>query len=1308
MAAFGPNGDSPAPTTPRGQASKEINAIIESTAQEFGLPLRPRVGTFSPSKRLDGYAERCVDHINFLFFCNRVVMHDVIDQFRKDKADNAVFGNHLEEFYSRLRTAAYLQKHKPRLEKPQWEGQAPRQDPEFRKPAPKLSLTQTKLIPTIKKRSEPSQVKGEENEKQSLKEKLLSTDQYLLSHSATAPRGAKRLSDQEPYGSSKYVRPNKQRRQQHPLDDHFSCKVSPSNPSFISTHSSDPVTINTGQANQSFDTTIATSFDGVYDDWDSSSADYGPELDPSQAERLVASVEQYVPKECGVVSRSLDKCETLNDRSLNYPSIASPNAGTLNAKIQAQSANYAAAKEPSLQSRSALSKIPEHRLVRTLPTNGLFGSLAAVSIDHSSFHHFWESYRLADATGQPFYHYADEKELFRNIPAGTQFHQSPASVWNATADSTQPDNIILKANLTLNTSVSADKLFTLSLQPLRYERACVFQRHFGPSRFLYIELPRISTLSDSRLIGQRDLLESRFLEWMIKEKKFLGRTWRLFHIQDVKKKIRKDSLPSQRLVFFAVDGPGLQKISVDELIDWAIPTIKNGGQPFCKIYARLDLFLSQTIPTIRFSPQEISYIKDTLGDGTPENEEFNDSSLKFECPSGPSNEKAVMNDGCSLISVGAAKEICDILGIKGVRPVAFQARINGCKGVWMISAPYDTTEPKHLRRWIHIAESQRKVIPRDEDFTDNCEPDRWSFELVKYTSPPKPSTLNLEFIPILDDRHVPRHTLRQVIETQLEMDFSTFLDSLNDPKNLRRWLNSEFSGSEKLNRNLGIKQAGNFPSDCVEKCILLLESGFNPLKNQYLATCIQQSVRFWLTSVRSKLKINLPRSAMALGVADPTGCLKPGEIHMAFSETFRDEAAGEHWSHLKGEVLVARHPALRCSDIQKVRAVYKEELSHLTDVVVFSSKGCIPLAHKLQGGDYDGDTFWLCWDPRLTTDFRNAPMPLDEPELEYYGIQKDARSLKEVRGSENNVDTWLSESFRFKLREDLLGVVTNMFRKLAYKDNSITSDKVEQFAGLHGRIIDSSKNGYIFTPAALNEFSRKLGIRGPLHKPAFESWMNSTTDSATDRLKPNLKHIIDYLLFEVVNPRLERLTKDCQQRLADAESYDEDLVKPFRDRKASNDTVIVDVLKQLTTDLAKVNSIGNSVEKMTKELYTLQANRVLEAYTAIQPIRTEDRIVQEWLTRTTSNSLNTWELIKASAFYLDKHHFRSTLAFLVAGKELCYIKAMSRPGSRIVIEDLYATYKPKREKKPINKRQAPLPITESSESSEAEFLDALE
>ncbi|KAI4718704.1 hypothetical protein E4T48_05079 [Aureobasidium sp. EXF-10727] len=1303
------NGGSHAPTTPRGQASKEINTIIESIAQEFSLPLKPRIGTSSPSKRPDVYPERCVDHIKFLFFRNRIVMHDVINQFRKDRDEDCIHGDLLEAFYTRTREAFYLEMHKPQLGKLRLDEPTPQPDARFRKPAPKLSWTQTKLIPTIKKTSNSSRVKAVDTENQSPPDKLLPADQLFLFDRSPDTRGTKRLSDQDSCSSSKYVRPQKQRRQQPSLDDHFSCKISPSNPSFTSSVQTNTASVYPGHADQSFATTVADSFDGQHDDSDSSSAEYGAGIDPSQADRLLESIEGQPPTDSGVANiEKLVKCQYSTDgRSHTNSSVTFAELHARPASFQPRGDHAAATKVPSLRKTTSRSNVLEHRLVRTLPTNGLFGSPVAINVNQSSFHHLWESYRLANTVGTPFQYHANEDELYQNIPAGAQFQRTPASLWDATTDPTQSANVMLKANLNLNPSASADKLLNLSLQPLKCERACVLQRRFGPSRFLYIEVPQIHTFNAVHLKGQQDLLRLRFLEWMRNEKEFLGRIWRVFHIQDVKKKHSKDNLPSYRLVLFAVDGPRLQKISINEVLDWAIPFAKNGYQGFCKAYARLDLFLSQTIPTVNFNNKEVRYVKDILADGTLESVEFNDRRMKFEYRSGPSDERAVMNDGCSLISVAAAKELCEILGIKGVRPVAFQGRINGCKGVWMISAPYDTTETKHLRRWIQLTESQRKVMPRDEDFTNNCEPDRWSFELVKYTSPPKSSTLNLDFIPILQNRHVSRDTLRQVIETQLEMDFSAFFESLNDPITLRRWLHSEFSGMEELNRKLGIREAGNFPSDWVEKSILLLESGFNPLTNQYLATCIQQVAKLWLSSLRSKLKIHLGKSAMALGVADPTGCLKPGEIHMAFSETFRDEVSGEVWSHLKGEVLVARHPSLRCSDVQKVRAVYKEELSHLTDVVVFPSKGCVPLAHKLQGGDYDGDTFWLCWDPRLTTDFRNAPAPVKEPELEYYGIKKDTRTLRSVLGQDNNVDAWLSEAFKFKLQEDLLGKATKMHGKLAYKENSISSKKVEDLAGLHDLVIDSAKNGYTLTLSAFNDFVRKkLGIKGPLYKPAYESWMEPTTDTTIGRLEPNLKHIIDYLLFEVVNPRIERLTKDCQEKLADAESYDEDLIKLYQDRQADNDSIIVDVLRHMTADLKNVNYIGNSAEKMTKDLYTLQAHRVLEAYTAVQPIHTEDRIVQEWLKRTTPNSPNTWELLKASAFYLDKHKHRLTLAFLVAGKELCYIKAMARSGSRVTVEDLYAIYKPKKEKKVINKHQVPLPITESSESSEEEFFDA--
>jgi hypothetical protein len=126
----------------------------------------------------------------------------------------------------------------------------------------------------------------------------------------------------------------------------------------------------------------------------------------------------------------------------------------------------------------------------------------------------------------------------------------------------------------------------------------------------------------------------------------------------------------------------------------------------------------------------------------------------------------------------------------------------------------------------------------------------------------------------------------------------------------------------------------------------------------------------------------------------------------------------------------------------------------------------------------------------------------------------------------------LCGSFKFKLQEDLLGKAPKMHGKLACKENPISSKRVEDLAGLHDLVIDSAKNGYTLTSSAFNEFIRtKLDIRKGLSIPAYESWINPTKDSTDGRLEPNLKHIIDYLLFQVVNPRIEQLTKDCQEKL---------------------------------------------------------------------------------------------------------------------------------------------------------------------------------
>lgn len=121
---------------------------------------------------------------------------------------------------------------------------------------------------------------------------------------------------------------------------------------------------------------------------------------------------------------------------------------------------------------------------------------------------------------------------------------------------------------------------------------------------------------------------------------------------------------------FALRGPGLLSTSIEDMLNWLIPFAENGSQGFCKAYARLALSLSQTIPAFCFAPEQVSFVKDKTANGLSEFSAFDDPNVEFVYPYDV-DDPTVMNDGSSLISVGAAKEVCKELGITGTRPVSF-------------------------------------------------------------------------------------------------------------------------------------------------------------------------------------------------------------------------------------------------------------------------------------------------------------------------------------------------------------------------------------------------------------------------------------------------------------------------------------------------------------------------------------------------------------------------------------------------------------------------------------------------------------
>src|ERR1700753_1202314 len=169
--------------------------------------------------------------------------------------------------------------------------------------------------------------------------------------------------------------------------------------------------------------------------------------------------------------------------------------------------------------------------------------------------------------------------------------------------------------------------------------------------------------------------------------------------------------------------------------------------------------LSKTSPTIFFNPDEVHTVDDILPDGTAESIEFLDEKIPF-CPPKISG---TMNDGCSCISVNACQAIWQQLNNIGMVPSVFQARINGAKGVWIRSGPSDASSDEQRALWLQINSSQRKFFPHDEDTSSHCDPDRWTFDLVKYSAKPRSSTLHSSFIPILIDRGIEKEVISKFV-----------------------------------------------------------------------------------------------------------------------------------------------------------------------------------------------------------------------------------------------------------------------------------------------------------------------------------------------------------------------------------------------------------------------------------------------------------------------------------------------------------------------------------------------------------------
>ncbi|KAK4163856.1 putative RNA-dependent RNA polymerase SHL2 [Cladorrhinum sp. PSN259] len=852
--------------------------------------------------------------------------------------------------------------------------------------------------------------------------------------------------------------------------------------------------------------------------------------------------------------------------------------------------------------------------------------------------------------------------------------------------------IVMSANLEFN-SQSTGPLFLVDMKPLRFDQGCRLTRKFGPDRFFEVLLPSPTGQSAPAKVKQEGGAEE-VIKWVTgAPHQLVGRQWRAFFAKDAGyRKPTKDYRlgpeikPSfkERVHFFAESGHGFGRASdtkssqnsqfvsgkithrdlkVSQMLDWLLELHrpKNQQQPVLKLFSRLQLGLSKTTPTVIFEPHQIrQHQEDILS------------------PTGK-----VMNDGIGLMSRSVTRKIRDILGLSDI-PSAVQARIGPAKGMWLMDVKDMGDED-----WIETYPSQRKW-----DWDVNlADPHQRTLEVRSTAVELKSAGLNLQFLPVLEDRAEDKVLMRQAIgerlKNDLEKEFETQKSALKSPLNLRQWINEHWSGRADRVRNGAVSFLGGLPEKKEEVLNLLLASGFDPMKQKYLQDQAWDLQKQKCDLLKTKMNIKVSRSAYIYMVVDFWGVLEENEVHVGFSSKFRDEADDTSYTLLADcDVLVARSPAHFVSDVQKVRAVFKSELHGLKDVIVFPRKGNVALAEKLSGGDYDGDMAWVCWDPDIVSSFVNADVP-KEPDLSKY-LGKDKVTFKQLvqstRRQEQAVYDMISKSFQFAMQPNFLGICTNYKERMCYYRNSVSDREAVMLSTLVAKLVDQSKQGIIFNKESWGRLRKDYFAGRPFpDDPAYQG------DIWTGKEEPT--HIIDYLKFCVATPAINRELQSFNQIMQGARGkkpsndedgayhYDRDLVaiyKSFKEQAAGSRT-FTGILDALTNSIQALGDEWRRLmaTKASELSFQEKVRRIHQKWCEI-PIRTSGTSSSQKLDSKTAMFLGMprigmgaidageslpvgyysfWELLKASTAFWLFYRTNPKFAWHVAGIQLAYMKA---------------------------------------------------
>ncbi|KAF5714427.1 qde-1 RNA-dependent RNA polymerase [Fusarium mundagurra] len=739
-----------------------------------------------------------------------------------------------------------------------------------------------------------------------------------------------------------------------------------------------------------------------------------------------------------------------------------------------------------------------------------------------------------------------------------------------------------------------------------------------------IELQLLFSDACATILKNKD--EKRALaRWLVQERHpFLSQEWVACFIEEIKSRKGKFGLVApkitgKRVVLFAehVAGLNIGSNMSARASEISHPSAFTSVDSFCDRPKQNNLTVLLMEKSIRHRHTDIE-----CSNGTP------------------------MNDGIGRISHPLLMEVRDVMGLEFL-PTAIQARIGGAKGLWMMdSTPYPPDE-----RWIEIYPSQRKW---DCNWSD---PAHRTLEVVSVSSYTGPASLNLQSSPILEERAIDRKLMRTTIceriEKHLRNDLGNANAAMEIPEVFRKWIHetsyTTFGDSEDGTSWF----VGGLPADWPRTMSFLADSGFEPRRLDFLNTMMFNHQKQRWKQMETKLHIKIAKSTSALMTIDFQGVLALNEVQLCFSPAFDD--GQQTLDDLGGfDVLVGRCPAHLPSDIQKVNAVFKPELRHFKNVIVFSSLGDEPLANKLSGGDYDGDKAWVCWDPDIVDNFKSTDVPSPHTFKEYFQPNTQTLgSLASRYGKPHYLDVFLEEAFDFHLNPSFVGTCTGYKESLAYYEGSIGNETVVKLSMLLSALVDQEKSGFefddnIWCRIKEEQCGGKMFLKAPTYK----------TDDLAALATSN--HIIDFLKLAIHQRIQDGIREFSNYRTGSGIGYDKPVLTTFDSDLFRYWNDCEDQEKQITSlfDPSSCwfkdfrSSLIQAIDECKaywgkamsgKEDYLTKVVPVHERWKNILPTVKSDSLVASLMASSLkigvgrSKDLGPWDLLKASLTF-KRHH----------------------------------------------------------------------